>query len=629
MLYCLLIALILSNINCLTRLPGNVSTDYYFTAFMNEDNELIYFEPKEKSLYVFPPTLDPSEYENELKVNTSSFIENNIPSLVYLYIKYLNATSIELSFFDEEHLSVQTFEKNSSIYDHISVRPLFDRFNLYVFSNAKNSSEHRNTLQIIGVNMATKATTTRFTYRFRSEAERVNCYCTATTDNDIFCGMIEKTENSTHAFYNHTIFVIDEDDGSNMGRHLIESSYEVIDNEKGTEYLNILHNKLFILNSFGNERMFYCYINSGVFCGLAQVRRRRLEVVVEKEKIFDDFSYQSNLVSDSISFKQRGNDFILSLIDGEKVRFAKISISNNRILVNYKTEQIFMKSNSPYFAKLFLDNNDQLMIALAFKEKGEIHPYIAELEYTTCSDTNVTVYNAEKKLLTFNINYNIFDSYSKNDIFFLNDGNTINSLLYTNNEKIVESEKYDVRANIYFNLSDKDYEDIKNQSVYELQFTNSLDRDSQKCKLTINFKKCESKCEYCTEYKCWDKNWKLIYEKKEDKNKDKDADKDNDDKDNDNDNNNDKDKDNDKNNDKNNNKDPSSPDSGKDDDDDKKSNKESDNKLKGYQIALIIIGVLLVIALIVGLILFFKCRSKKQKTESNIEDEVDNEPLSS
>jgi hypothetical protein len=232
MLYFFLITLVLSHINCLTRLPGNISTDYYFNIFMNADNDLMYFEPEEKSLYVFPPTLPPSEYDKTPKVNTSTFNQNNIPQNVYLYIRYLNATSVEVSFFDEEHLTTYTFEKDSSIYDHISVRPLFDGYSFYVFSNAKNNSEHRNTLEIVEFDLATKRTTTRFTYRFTSEADRVNCYCMATTDSDIFCGMIEKTENATHALYNQYIFLLDEDDGSDMGKELIDSSTELVDEKK-------------------------------------------------------------------------------------------------------------------------------------------------------------------------------------------------------------------------------------------------------------------------------------------------------------------------------------------------------------------------------------------------------------
>ena len=84
MLHYLLIALILSNINCITRLPGNISTDYYFTTFMNANNDLMYFEPEEKSLYIFPPTLPPSEYEKTPKVTTSTFTRNNIPLKCYI-----------------------------------------------------------------------------------------------------------------------------------------------------------------------------------------------------------------------------------------------------------------------------------------------------------------------------------------------------------------------------------------------------------------------------------------------------------------------------------------------------------------------------------------------------------------
>ena len=89
MLYFFLITLVLSNINCLTRLPGNISADYYFNIFMNANNDLMYFEPEEKSLYVFPPTLSPSEYEKTPKVNTTEFNQNNIPQLIYLNKKSL------------------------------------------------------------------------------------------------------------------------------------------------------------------------------------------------------------------------------------------------------------------------------------------------------------------------------------------------------------------------------------------------------------------------------------------------------------------------------------------------------------------------------------------------------------
>ena len=602
MLYFFLITLVLSNINCLTRLPGNISADYYFNIFMNANNDLMYFEPEEKSLYVFPRTLSPSEYEKTPKVNTTEFNQNNIPQLIYLNIRHLNATSVEVSFFDEEHLTTYTFEKDSSIYDHISVRPLFDGLSLYVFSNAKNNTEHRNTLEIVGFDLATKRTTTRFTYRFTSEADRVNCYCMATTDNDIFCGMIEKTENATHALYNYSIFVIDEDDGSDMGKELLDSSFEVIDKKKGTEHLGILYNKFFILHSFGEQRMLYCYVNSGVYCGIARVSatRRRLQIVAEKQKIFDDFNFQSNLVSDSIHLRPKGDQVILCVIDGELVRFANILVSNNinAIQVNYKTYQTYMNSNSPYFAKLFSDNEDKMLIALAYKEKEEFHAYITDLEYSTCRDTNVSAYNAEKKLLTFDITENIFNLGVKNDIIFLNNEKPINSLLYIDNKTIVESETYDKRAYIYFNLSSKDYDDIKNKSVYELEFTNYKSEDSQVCKLTVNIKKCEDKCEYCDETNCWDKNWTLIYEK-EKKEEDKD----------------DKGKDND----------PDNPNGGKSSD--KKNNKKG---LKGYQIALIVIGIVLLIALIVGLILYFKFRSKKEAGgETNVEEQVDNEPLTS
>ena len=580
----LLITLFLVNINCLTKLPGNVSTDNYFTIFLNSQNDLIYYEPKEQSLYVFPPTLDPSHYQNASKVNTSEF-GDTLPQTIYLYLKYLNETIIDVSFFDEKHLSTLTYEKSSSDYAHISMKPLWQGYYFYVFSNAKNFTEHRNTIQKVEIDFNTHRFTTAFTDRFRTEADRVNCYCASTSDNDIFCGLISKyvkPDNSTHIFYNFSLLLLDEDDGTNLGEILIESSSEPVDKKKEYEYLNILYNKYFISFPLEQQYMFYCFVNQGVYCGIARVNsRRRLETVREIEKIFDDFTFQSNLVSDSISIKEIDeNTFVISLIDGEKVRFASISISNNRIRKNKEDEKIFIKSKSPYFIR-FIPRYEDLILALAYEDKGKIYGYVEDLDYSSCNDTNISIYNAEKPLLSFNINASVLEN--KNDIVFINNrrrGRRLYSLLDIN-ETVYESEIYD-KENIYFNLSSRDYEQIKNTSIYKLQFAHSLDDHSQRCNLTINFKKCNKECEFCTADKCWDENWTLIYNKEKDREKEKEKEKEK---------------------------------------ENKKKSANNSQKLKGYQIALIVIAAILLLAIIVGIILYFKCRSKKQSEESEENEE--------
>ena len=79
-----------------------------------------------------------------------------------------------------------------------------------------------------------------------------------------------------------------------------------------------------------------------------------------------------------------------------------------------------------------------------------------------------------------------------------------------------------LQNDIYFDLSSKDYNYIKSNNKYEIEFTNSLDQKfSERCKLTVSFKKCPAECEYCTLYRCWDKNWNEIREKEKEEPKPK------------------------------------------------------------------------------------------------------------
>ena len=285
------------------------------------------------------------------------------------------------------------------------------------------------------------------------------------------------------------------------------------------EYNNNLIYKFFKIINLDNEKFLYCYMNNdGIYCGLAEIKNSLIEVLYKATKIFNSFSFNPNLARNTFDVVKYKDDKIgLSLATYSSMNFALLKLKGN----SFDVEKTPDGSNSrlpykyPFYSKLLKNNNNELILFMLNGDSSNsetLNGYIDELEIITCSDTSISIYNADKEYLKFNVYPSfIIDKNIAESIYLFNIGNELNSIFY-NDVPIKENTTYN-KEKINYNFSSEDYNNyIKNTSKYEIGFSGSLEEDSQKCKLTINFKNCKKECEFCNNNnKCWDENWKFIY----------------------------------------------------------------------------------------------------------------------
>ena len=528
MMYYILILLLAININCLKKIPDSHFKDSYFSCYTTKENNLLYFEPSLRKLYKSMELNNSAEYSNFKDITPAS--QKNIqiktlPNDLYFNFRYLSNNQIKVSFFNETFLSYFNYPNITfNDLEHLSIDELGNN-QFAIFSNNEKGSNH--TLNISQFDIS-QTDENKFkiikSYIIESDADRINAHCIKTNNNNIICGLIEvflESNKTNYASYNYSLILLK---NNTIDKNIFNYDKGHI-RDYGYEYKNILTYKFLKLIPLDNDRIFLSYENEGIKCGLAQVINSEfIEIIKQDEKIFDNYTFYSNLARDSFSYvKKTDNNIILSIVDESIVKFANISIDkNNKINSGNIIQKIFKFNQNPSFIKLLENSYYETIIFLSylsFKESFMYYGYFQELEYTSCNDEKKYVYNAEKAYLNFYFDYaTFFNSEDKNNIVIFNNEKTITSLIdYVG--KILEQKKIYRKDNIYFNLSSIDYNYYYySGNDYQFNFSNSLnERKSKICTYTISFYKCDSICTYCTSNKCWDENWNIIIKEKEEK----------------------------------------------------------------------------------------------------------------
>jgi len=163
-----------------------------------------------------------------------------------------------------------------------------------------------------------------------------------------------------------------------------------------------------------------------------------------------------------------------------------------------------LKTSSGFYSLYMLKNSDDYFFPIyilngfaSFEEYG----------YTTCSNSDINVFNADNNS---KIEFNFYSLFENNDIIFLNNSNrTLHSIVDENSKSINYSVVYN-KNNIRYNYDPEDYNYIKNNSI-SLLFTASLnERKSSTCQLTLKYYPCPKGCKLCTMEGCADENKKEI-----------------------------------------------------------------------------------------------------------------------
>ena len=542
----LLILILLNDINCTKELSGIFKMDYYSSEYITPNNDILIYEPNECKLYLSKSIQNSPQYNPPSQKILQDFAQDKPETLYFNFIN-LEPQKIQVSYFNETNKGSFNYGNDSKEYSYISIEEIGNG-NFAILHNANETSNNNNSISIATFDFyADNKFNITKTYILNDKTKRVHSNCITTEGNNIVCALTKKDEGKKNEkyIYNYTLILLNNEDETISNEIYIynnsENSYTYIDDDDYDdddyydddyvslsyttfydEYKNYLIYKFFKIILIENEKFLYCYMtNSGIYCGLAEIKNNKIEVYKET-KIFNDFDFNSNLAKDTFhAIKYKDNKIILSLATSSEMKFATLQLSSNSNTFSVKTDKGYysrLDNHYPFYAKLLKNNNNELILfminGLSYYSSTTLRGYIDELEFISCKNSTISLYNADKKTLEF-ITYPSFliDAQKAKSLYLFEIGNEINSIYSGYDIPIELNKQYSKSETIYYNFTSEDYYKYTKKHIkYEVGFTSSLETNAQKCKISFNFYNCKSECEFCnSDDKCWDQNWKFIY----------------------------------------------------------------------------------------------------------------------
>ena len=539
----LLILILLNNINCTEELSGYFKMDYFSSEYITPNNDILIFEPKERNLYISKPIQNSPQYNPPSQKGLKAFDQDK-PETLYFNFLNIEPQIIQVSYFNETNGASFNYTQKLKEYSYISIEEIGNG-NFAILLNANNTSKNKNSINIATFDFYAKSNENKFnitkTYILNDKTKRVYSNCITTKGNNIVCALTKKDEDDELYYYNYTLILLNNEDETISNEIYIyddseyiytyedDDDYDYDDDYVSLystkfydEYKNNLIYKFFKIILIDNEKFLYCYMNNnGIYCGLAEIKNNKIQVVYKEKKIFEDFDFSSNLAKNSFdAIKYKDNIIILSLATSSEMKFATLQLSSSNTFT-IKTDKGYysrLDKHYPFYAKLLKNNNNELILFMinshSYYSSTYLKGYIDELEFISCKNSTISLYNADKKTLEF-ITYPSFliDAQKAKSLYLFEIGNEINSIYSGYDIPIELNKQYSKSETIYYNFTSEDYYKYTKKHIkYEVGFTSSLETNAQKCKISFNFYNCKSECEFCnSDDKCWDQNWKFIY----------------------------------------------------------------------------------------------------------------------
>ena len=542
----LLILILLNNINCTEELSGYFKMDYFSSEYITPNNDILIFEPKERNLYISKPIQNSPQYNPPSQKGLKAFDQDK-PETLYFNFLNIEPQIIQVSYFNETNGASFNYTQKLKEYSYISIEEIGNG-NFAILLNANNTSKNKNSINIATFDFYAKSNENNFnitkTYILNDKTKRVYSNCITTKGNNIVCALTKKDEDDNLYYYNYTLILLNNEDETISNEIYIYNDSEYIytyeddddydDDYYDDDYVSLSYTKFYdeyknnlIYKFFKtiliyNEKFLYCYMNNnGIYCGLAEIKNNKIQVVYKEKKIFEDFDFSSNLAKNSFdAIKYKDNIIILSLATSSEMKFATLQLSSSNTFT-IKTDKGYysrLDKHYPFYAKLLKNNNNELILFMinshSYYSSTYLKGYIDELEFISCKNSTISLYNADKKTLEF-ITYPSFliDAQKAKSLYLFEIGNEINSLYSGYDIPIELNKQYSKSETIYYNFTSEDYYKYTKKHIkYEVGFTSSLETNAQKCKISFNFYNCKSECEFCnSDDKCWDQNWKFIY----------------------------------------------------------------------------------------------------------------------
>ena len=487
-------------------------------------------------------TLSTKEFPKDSSINISD---------IYFHFDYINSSSINITYFNEDYTSYYIYNPNTQniTYKHISLE-VKEKNKLFLFLHPLNSTYGYPSINIVEFDFKNEEKIKIIkNYIIYSRKETINCYCSsASYENNIICGLIEfgtfYNISSTIYYYSsrfiYSLIYFSESTPFPKNVTIVNQTILFVYKEKNVK-TGFFNDNFIKFIRLSEEKTIFCFDEKNdnkdneafisktrIKCGLAQIQnnnitinsliyisnstRRYSEEIYLEKNILDGVKISDKQVILSYyEFEKKSDSFHLSYEYYNKIHYAKITITNDKLsqestnVVSSFVSPFSMINNSPGFYSLYLlKNNEDILVSITvYRDKASFKEY----GYIACNNSKFNLYNGEKY---YKINFKFDSLFENNNIIFLNKSNqTIHSIMYGNNTPINYLEAYN-KNYISYKYNSEDYDYIKNNSL-ELFFTSSLnEKISQTCQITLIFYQCKKECDICTSQNCYDKNMNTV-----------------------------------------------------------------------------------------------------------------------
>jgi len=446
-------------------IPGTYDFNTLLSAYISPENDMIIYNPKNCSLIKYKYNSNYLFYTNPIVLNTTKFPKNSSEDIsdIHFHFDYIFPSIINISYFNENYSSYYIFNSNrdSIITDNITYKhasfDVKEKNILILFLQAYNSTDN-SSINIVQFDYKSEEKLKIIKrYSFNSQKNIINCNCVSasTNNNNVLCGFIEHEKYLNYSdtyiklsdLFEYNLIYFSESApfpiSLFLNNHSIYFSFTDPKTEKG-----ILIDNFIKVIPLSEEKYIYCFdentsgehsiTNSRIKCGLAQVHNNKIEI---KSSIYlSDKNKYINIKRDSNEKYLTKNSFdgvkindqqvILSFFVCEKKTiyfdpefyrykyYIKITIKNDKLSMELKKDYILdskissQKTSSGFYALYMLKNSYDYFFPIyilngfaSFEEYG----------YTTCSNSDINVFNADNNS---KIEFNFYSLFENNDIIF-------------------------------------------------------------------------------------------------------------------------------------------------------------------------------------------------------------------
>ena len=368
------------------EIPGNFNVYDSLSSYITPENDMLIYNPKNRTLFKYKYNSKSPFYSNMRTLSTKEFPKDSSINIsdIYFHFDYINSSSINITYFNEDYTSYYIYNPNTQniTYKHISLE-VKEKNKLFLFLHPLNSTYGYPSINIVEFDFKNEEKIKIIkNYTIYSRKETINCYCSsASYENNIICGLIEfgtfYNISSTIYYYSsrfiYSLIYFSESTPFPKNVTIVNQTILFVYKEKNVK-TGIFNDNFIKFIPLSEEKTIFCFDENNdnkdnehfisktrIKCGLAQIQnnnitinsliyisnstRRYSEEIYLEKNILDGVKISDKQVILSYyEFEKKSDSFHLSYEYYNKIHYAKITITNDKLSVMF----LYRGCNSPF-----------------------------------------------------------------------------------------------------------------------------------------------------------------------------------------------------------------------------------------------------------------------------------------